>query len=112
MSHRFVTRWSTLEDLSYELLFVNNSERIVCLPAPLLVNYNARNGWSFSEDELNAYLEEHGPRAEPAGGQPEEDYTQSHTVASSSYQYYDFGASSSQDPPYDDAPGWNPYGRF
>ena len=58
-----------------------------------------------SEDDLDAYLEEHCPRADDDGREPEEDFTQPFDTASSSYQYFDYGAStpSPQDPDYDHA---------
>jgi hypothetical protein len=36
-------------------------DRSVHLPAPLLFNLDCRNGWSFTEDELDVYIEEHPP---------------------------------------------------
>ena len=38
-------------------LFASNSERLVRLPSPLLVNRDARGGWAFEEKELDVYLE-------------------------------------------------------
>ena len=55
--HHFVTRSSTIDNIFYELLFASNSERLVRLPAPLLFNHDAREGWAFEEKELDAYLE-------------------------------------------------------
>jgi hypothetical protein len=108
ISHQFISRWSTIDNLSYELVFVKKTrwrtktyERIVCLPAPLLFNLDVRQGWSFSEGDLDAYMEEHGLHADSEGGGPEEDFIQPFDTTSSSYQ----------DPDYDharyDPPGWS-----
>jgi hypothetical protein len=35
------------------------TDRSVHLPAPLLFNLVRRNGWSLTEGELDAYMEEH-----------------------------------------------------
>jgi hypothetical protein len=57
-----------LINLNFELTFfkrttwkVVKTDRSVCLPAPLLFTLDHRNGWSLTEDELNAYIEEHPP---------------------------------------------------
>ena len=97
-----------IDNLCYELVFVKKIrwrtktyERIVCLPAPLLFNLDVRQGWSFSEGDLDAYMEEHGLHADSEGGGPEEDFIQPFDTTSSSYQ----------DPDYDharyDPPGWS-----
>ena len=58
--HRFVPSWATLDDLTYYLVFITKSfplpktsERLVCLPAPVLFNIHGREDWSFSEKELD-----------------------------------------------------------
>jgi hypothetical protein len=67
--HKFVSSPALLGNLSYEITFLKKSawrvaktDRSVHLPAPLLFNLDGRNGWSLTEDELDAYMEEH-----PAG---------------------------------------------
>ena len=49
ISHKFVSNWATLNNLVYEITFFQKrrwrlikSERLVCLPAPLLFNLDAR----------------------------------------------------------------------
>jgi hypothetical protein len=63
---KFVSSESWLGNLSFEITFfkksawrVVKSDRSVHLPAPLLFNLDGRNGWSLTEDELDAYMEEH-----------------------------------------------------
>ena len=109
--HHFVPTWATLDDLTYYLVFVTKtfplpktSERLVCLPAPVLFNIHGRDNWSFSEKELDAYMSEHGSQAETHDEE-----------ASSSYQYdYESGTfpalhSGSYEHARDDAPSWNYY---
>ena len=79
-----------------------------------MFNLDVRQGWSFSEGDLDAYMEEHGLHADSEERGPEEDFIQPFDTTSSSYQYPDYGASgpsSSQDPDYDraryDPPGWS-----
>lgn len=63
IKHDFVSNWSNLNNLSYEITFfkkkwrVIKSERLVRLPAPALFNLDSRKSWSVTEDELDAYIE-------------------------------------------------------
>jgi hypothetical protein len=66
IQHKFVSSEAWLGNLSHEITFfkklawrVVKSDRLVQLPAPLLFNLDGRNGWSLTEDELDAYMEEH-----------------------------------------------------
>ena len=63
IKHKFISTWADLNNLSYEItLFkksgwrVVKSDRLVNLHAPLLLNLDAREGWSLMEDELNIYI--------------------------------------------------------
>jgi hypothetical protein len=65
IQHKFVSSEAWLGNLSYEITFfkksawrVVKSDRLVHLPAPLLFNLDGRNGWSLTEDELDAYMKE------------------------------------------------------
>jgi hypothetical protein len=78
-------------------------DRSVHLPAPLLFNLDRKNGWSLTEDELDAYIEEHPPpvhdeEATEESGQPS-------NTGEFPYQqpYYDYApsASASREPGYD-----------
>jgi hypothetical protein len=116
--HHSVPSWATLDNLTYNLVFVTKSriasktsERLVCLPAPVLFNLDGRENWAFSEEDLDAYMREHGPRAEP-----EEERPEPHDEgASSSYQFdYASGTfpalqSGSYEHARDDAPSWSYY---
>jgi hypothetical protein len=79
------------------------ADRSVHLPAPLLFNLDRKNGWSLTEDELDAYLEEHPPPVHD--GEATEESVQPSNIAEFPYQqpYYDYtpSASSSQGPGYD-----------
>jgi hypothetical protein len=66
--HKFVSPHACLTNLTFEITFFKKStwkvvktDRSVHLPAPLLFNLDRRNGWSLTEGELDAYLEEHPP---------------------------------------------------
>ena len=65
--HHFVTYDSTLENLQYRLLFGFDLDnpRFVRLPAPVLFNTVARDGYSFSEEVLDEYLASVVPEEEP-----------------------------------------------
>lgn len=64
VQHKFVSSWSSLSDLSYEITFLKSgwrggkSEKVVPLPAPALFNFDTRKGWSLTEEELDAYMAE------------------------------------------------------
>jgi hypothetical protein len=64
--HKFVSPHACLTNLTFEITFFKKStwkvvktDRSVHLPAPLLFNLDRRNGWSLTEGELDAYMEEH-----------------------------------------------------
>ena len=66
-SHHFVTYHSTLENVQYRLLFGFDLDnpRFVRLPAPVLFNTVARDGYSFPEEVLDEYLTSLVPEEEP-----------------------------------------------
>jgi hypothetical protein len=68
LHHKFVSPHACLDNLSFEITFFKKStwkvvkvDRSVHLSTPLLFNLDRRNGWSLSEDDLDAYIEEHPP---------------------------------------------------
>ena len=63
-SHQFVTHDSTLENLQYRLLFAFDLDnpRFVRIPAPVLFDTFARDGYSFPEEMLDQYLAALAPR--------------------------------------------------
>ncbi|KAK1681717.1 hypothetical protein QYE76_042565 [Lolium multiflorum] len=84
------------------------------LPAPALLNLDARKGWSITENELNAYIERESHRAREGMEEAEEHPDSSSDAASSSYQHYGHVEpprhSSAQGPYYHsmyDPPAWN-----
>jgi hypothetical protein len=103
IQHKFVSSWADLNNLSYEITFfkksgwrVVKSDRLVNLPAPLLFNLDAREGWSLMEDELNTYIEEHSQHVEDDGEEAEDLLQPSNTMEFSYQQpYYDYGPSAS-----------------
>jgi hypothetical protein len=80
-----------------------------------LFNLDRRNGWSLTEEELDAYVEEHPPPVHDEEGA--EESGQPSNIANFPYEqpYYDYtpSASSSQEPGYDythdDPPAWSSY---
>ncbi|KAK1678482.1 hypothetical protein QYE76_039330 [Lolium multiflorum] len=91
--------------------FSNDSVR---LPAPALFNLDARDGWSITENELNAYIERESRRAREDVEEAEEHPDSSSDAASSSYQHHGHVEpprySSAQGPYYHsmyDPPAWN-----
>jgi hypothetical protein len=124
IQHKFVSSQSWLGNLSYEITFfkklgwkVVKSDRSVRLPAPLLFNLDGRNGWSLTEDKLDAYMEEHPQHVHEDGEGNEDNSVQPSNTCEFPYQqsYFDYGpsASSSQEPNYDhandDPPAWGDY---
>ncbi|KAK1607484.1 hypothetical protein QYE76_031157 [Lolium multiflorum] len=86
----------------------------VRLPAPALFNLDARDGWSITENELNAYIERESRRAREDVEETEEHPDSSSDAASSSYQHHGHVEpprySSAQGPYYHsmyDPPAWN-----
>ncbi|KAK1589986.1 hypothetical protein QYE76_017862 [Lolium multiflorum] len=86
----------------------------VRLPAPALFNLDARDGWSITENELNAYIERESRRAREDVEEAEEHPDSSSDAASSSYQHHGHVEpprySSAQGPYYHsmyDPPAWN-----
>ena len=126
IKHDFVSNWSDLNSLSYEITFfkkkwrVIKSERIVGLPAPVLFNLDSRVSWSVTEDEFDAYIEGHGHHAGDGVEEAEDSLDLSSDAAGSSHQYSGYAepsaSSSAQGPDYDhamyDPPAWNPYPRW
>jgi hypothetical protein len=95
--HKFVSPHACLNNLTFEISFFNKStwkvvktDRSVHLTAPLLFNLDHRNGWSLTEDELDAYIEEHLPPVHD--GEVTEESGQPSNIAEFPYQqpYYDY----------------------
>jgi hypothetical protein len=120
--HKFVSPPASLINLTFDLTFFKKStwkvlktDRPVRLPAPLLFNLDRRNGWSLTEDELDAYVEEHPPPVHDEEGA--EESGQPSNIVNFPYEqpYYDYApsASSSREPGYDythdDPPAWSNY---
>jgi hypothetical protein len=114
IQHKFVSSQAWLGNLSCELTFFNKSawrvvksDRSVHLPAPLLFNLDGRNGWSLTEDELDAYIEEHPQPVHEDGEETEDNSVQPFNTWEFPYQqsYFNYGpsASSSREPDYDHA---------
>jgi hypothetical protein len=128
IQHKFVSSWADLNNLSYEITFfkksgwrVVKSDRLVNLHAPLLLNLDAREGWSLMEDELNTYIEEQSQHVEDDGEEAEDNFVQPSNTAEFPYQQpnYDYGpsvSSSSREPNYDhandDPLAWSYYPRW
>jgi hypothetical protein len=75
----------------FEIIFFKKStwkvvktDRSVHLPAPLLFNLDRGNGWSLTEGELDAYLEEHPPPVHD--GEAIEESVQPSNIAEFPYQ--------------------------
>jgi hypothetical protein len=90
--------------MSYEITFLKKSvwrvvktDRSVHLPAPLLFNLDRRNGWSLTEDELDAYMEEHPQHVNEDGEGTEDNSVQTSNPWEFPYQqsYFDYGPSAS-----------------
>jgi hypothetical protein len=123
--HKFVSSWADLKNLSYEITFfkksgwrVVKSDPLVNLPAPLLFNHDAKEGWSLMEGELDTYMEENSQHVEDDGEGAEHNFVHPFNTAEFPYQqpYYDYGpsaSSSSREPDYghanDDPLAWNYY---
>jgi hypothetical protein len=93
-----------LGNLSYELTFFKKSawrvvkyDRSVHLPAPLLFNLDGMNGWSLTEDELDAYIEEHPQPVHEDGEETKDNSVQPSNTWEFPYQqsYFDYGPSAS-----------------
>jgi hypothetical protein len=91
--HKFVSSQAWLGNLSYEITFLKKSawrvvktDRSVHLPAPLLFNLDGRNGWSLTEDELDAYMEEHPQHVHEDGEGTEDDSVQPSSTWEFPYQ--------------------------
>jgi hypothetical protein len=71
-----------------------------------LFKLDRRNGWSLTEDEFDAYIEEHPPPVHEDGEATEESDQPSNTwefLYQQSYYDYAPSASSSREPGYDHA---------
>jgi hypothetical protein len=122
--HKCVSPNACFTNLTFEITFFKKStwkvaktDRSVHLPAPLLFNLDRRNGWSLTEGELDAYMEEN---PQPMHNEEAtEELVQPSNIAEFPYQhpYYDYtpSASSSQGPCYeyanDDPPAWGMFSR-
>jgi hypothetical protein len=123
LCHKFVSSHACLDNLLFEITLFKESawkvvktDRSVRLPAPLLFNLDRRNGWSLTEDELDAYMVEHPQHTHEDGEAIEESVQLSNTWEFPYQQsYYDYApsASSSREPDYDhandDPPAWGDY---
>jgi hypothetical protein len=101
--HKFVSSQDWLGNLSYEITFLKKSawgvvktDRLVHLPA-LLFKLDGRNGWSLTEDELDAYMEEHPHHVHEGGKGTEDNSVQPSSKWEFPYQqsYFDQGHSAS-----------------
>jgi hypothetical protein len=123
--HKFISPHACLDNLSFEITFFKESawrvvktNRSVRLPAPLLFKLDRGNGWSLTEDDLDAYMEEH-PQCAHEDGEGTDSAQPSSTWESLYRQsYFDYGpsASSSREPDYghatDDPPALGDYQRW
>jgi hypothetical protein len=122
VQHKFISPPASLINLTFELTFfkkttlkVVKTDRSVRLPAPLLFKLDRRNGWSLSEDELDAYIEEHPPPVHNEEGTEESGQPSDAVNYTYEQPYYDYApsASSSREPgydyTYDDPPAWSGY---
>ncbi|KAK1616829.1 hypothetical protein QYE76_022346 [Lolium multiflorum] len=121
IKHEFISDASNLNNLYYRITLYKKNwritkkiEKLVRLPAPALLNLDARKGWSITENELNAYIERESHRAREGMEEAEEHPDSSSDAASSSYQHYGHVEpprhSSAQGPYYHsmyDPPAWN-----
>jgi hypothetical protein len=122
VQHKFISPPASLINLTFELTFfkkttwkVVKTDRSVRLPAPSLFNLDRRNRWWLSEDELDAYIEEHPLPVHDEEGA--EESGQPSDVVNYTYEqpYYDYApsASSSREPgydyTYDDPLAWSGY---
>ncbi|KAK1696011.1 hypothetical protein QYE76_012708 [Lolium multiflorum] len=126
IKHEFISDASNLNNLYYRITFYKKNwritkkiEKLVRLPAPVLLNLDSRKGWSVTENELNAYIEREGHHARDGTEEAEEHLDSSSDAASSSYQHYGHVEpprhSSAQGPYYHsmyDPPAWNPDPRW
>jgi hypothetical protein len=114
IQHKFVSSKAWLGNLSFEITFfkklgwnVVKSDQSVHLPAPLLFNLDGKNGWSLTEDDFDAYMEEHPQHVHEDGEGTEDNFVQPSNTWEFPYQqsYYDYGPSalSSREPDYDHA---------
>ena len=72
--HEFITRSSHWGNLNCVMIFDDNTDRTVLLPAPILFDYNVSSGWSLTKVEQDEYLVQqqfHAP-AEDAEAQEDE----------------------------------------
>jgi hypothetical protein len=91
--HKFVSSQAWLGNLSYDITFLKKSDsrvvktdRSVHLPAPLLFNLDGRIGWSLTEDELDAYMEEHPQHVHKDGEGTEDNSVQPSSTWEFPYQ--------------------------
>ena len=90
------------------------------MPAPALFNFDNRQGWSLTEEEVDTYVGELSQQEENVEEDAEDNSVQPSNLGESSYQQpsFDWGASSSSsqvpdyDHSYDDPPAWGYYPRY
>jgi hypothetical protein len=104
IQHKFISSQAWLDNLSFELTFfkktawrVVKSDRSVHLPGPLLFNLDGRNGWSLTEGELDAYIEEHPQPVHEDGEETKDSLVQPSNTWEFPYQqsYFDYAPSAS-----------------
>jgi hypothetical protein len=102
--YKFVSSQAWLGNLSYEIAFLKKSawrvvktDQSVHLPAPLFFNLDGRNGWSVTEDECDAYMEEHPQHGHEDGEGTEDNSVQPSSTWEFPYQqsYFNQGPSAS-----------------
>ena len=126
IQHGFVSLGANVRSLPYELSFAQQgrgkgrTEKIVYLSAPALFNFDNRQGWSLTEEELDTYVAELSQQEENVGEDAKYDSVQPSNMGESLYQQpsYDWTASysslrgSDYDHSYDDPPAWGYYPRY
>ena len=126
IQHGFVSLGANVRSLPYELSFPRQgrrkgrTEKIVYLHAPALFNFDNRQGWSLTEEEVDTYVVELSQQEENVEEDAEDNSVQPSNLGESSYQQpsFDWGTSSSSsqvphyDCSYDDPPSWGYYPRY
>ena len=92
IQHGFVSLGANVRSLLFELSFAQRgwkggrTEKIVYLHAPALFNFDNRQGWSLTEEEVDTYVGELSQQEENVGEDAEDDSVQPSNLGESSYQ--------------------------
>ena len=124
LQQHFIASETDEYSLPYNISFPKKSrwgsirERIAPLPARALFDFDNREGWSLTEEELDAYIEDYR-RAEDARREATATAVQPPDIAESSYQPSDYAympSFSSREPDYEhaqyDSPAWSQHPRL